>query len=167
MPFAMGIAATISLFDWKSRSFDAFVGTSYPHPVIRWAIIQWVIRERLGWDTVAAQAWEFHSERALRMVNGRIGAATLVESERVQAEDPNFELGLPIAQLQMDKSRFGQSVRFDYLIRSIERGRRAEYALNDFSAEDMPLQPFMADVDALWQAYLARLRIMNAERSKN
>ncbi|TAJ96742.1 MAG: hypothetical protein EPO10_18940 [Reyranella sp.] len=161
-PFAVGLACAVTLTDWRSRSFDVVTLTNYPHPVVRWSIIQGVIREELGWDSQLGMAWFEHSNAALRFVNGRIGAAYLSEVIKVNWEKP----GHPIAQLQVDRNLFGNSVLFEYIIRSVERGRRAEYILSQFRGGFLKLLPAYSDVDRNWEEQLNRFRLINERRNQ-
>ena len=158
---ALGLIAVVCLFDWKSRSFDAASETDYPHPTVRWVIIQQCIREALGWDTAMAKAWQKESDETVGFANGKIGAATV--SAWAESDLP-VRSRHPLSQILIDKGAIGQSVRFEYVIRALERGRRVDGILARLEGDSLDLDTGFGDAGLRWEQELERMRVMRHMR---
>jgi hypothetical protein len=167
---AIAIGVVVSLFDWRSRSFDVRGAGDYPHPLVRWSIIIQAISESLGWTTNLATSWLKNSTIGVRFVNAMIGSAFMCEYHRDRERGlsvPAKDMLAPIAQLTFDENPIGQSVLFDHIIRSVERGRRLELLISQFETARFPLVAmYGGSPDDRWRQQLERLHELERRRRK-
>lgn len=127
--FTIGLALLITLFDHKSRSLDTRGAGAYPHPLVRWTLVKGAIAEELAEDGLDEEFLTHADQAALtvtNLINGLFFSELARDYEQGET-DIAYEDVVPIAQLNADKSLVGQSVLFEHVIQSSERGRRVVF----------------------------------------
>lgn len=126
------IALLVSLFDIRSRSLDIASAEFHPHPILRYSIINFAIAEALeadGQKDLSDEYWRLTRKWA-DSVSARIHGIYLSEMLREQRSVDLPEGTVPICPLRFDKNPINESIFWDYLTRTAERGRRMDMRIN-------------------------------------
>lgn len=170
MNCAIGLALTVTLFDYKSRSLETKGDGYYPHPLVRWTLIHGAIAETLDRVLGDKELSELFHQAALiaansvtKFLHGLL--MTEIQYEAANGKPYPLETITPLAQLNSDQSLFGESVMFEHVIQSVERGKRVVF-LGKLMGIDMNLnQQWKASPEERLKNFMDRVRIIKDRTS--